>query len=187
MAKQVWKPGNMVYPVPAVMVSVSDKNGKANIITVAWTGTDCSDPPMAYTWVRPERYSHHMIQETGEFVINLTTKELAFATDYCGVKSGKDVDKWKEMGLTPGKASKVQTPIIQECPVNIECRVTEVKHLGSHDMFLAEVVAVDVEESYMNETGKFELNTTGLMAYSHGEYRELGKKIGTFGYSVKKR
>lgn len=187
MAKQVWKPGNMVYPVPAVMVSVSDKNGKANIITVAWTGTVCSDPPMAYISVRPERYSHHMIQETGEFVINLTTKELAFATDYCGVKSGKDVDKWKEMGLTPGKASKVQTPIIQECPVNIECRVTEVKHLGSHDMFLAEVVAVDVEESYMNETGKFELNATGLMAYSHGEYRELGKKIGTFGYSVKKR
>lgn len=187
MAKQVWKPGNMVYPVPAVMVSVSDKNGKANIITVAWTGTVCSDPPMAYISVRPERYSHHMIQETGEFVINLTTKELAFATDYCGVKSGKDVDKWKEMGLTPGKASKVQTPIIQECPVNIECRVTEVKHLGSHDMFLAEVVAVDVEESYMNETGKFELNTTGLMAYSHGEYREFGKKIGTFGYSVKKR
>ena len=187
MAKQVWKPGNMVYPVPAVMVSVSDKNGKANIITVAWTGTVCSDPPMAYISVRPERYSHHMIQETGEFVINLTTKELAFATDYCGVKSGKDVDKWKETGLTPGKASKVQTPIIQECPVNIECRVTEVKHLGSHDMFLAEVVAVDVEESYMNETGKFELNTTGLMAYSHGEYRELGEKIGTFGYSVKKR
>lgn len=187
MAKQVWKPGNMVYPVPAVMVSVSDKNGKANIITVAWTGTVCSDPPMAYISVRPERYSHHMIQETGEFVINLTTKKLAFATDYCGVKSGKDVDKWKEMGLTPGKASKVHTPIIQECPVNIECRVTEVKHLGSHDMFLAEVVAVDVEESYMNETGKFELNTTGLMAYSHGEYRELGEKIGTFGYSVKKR
>ena len=187
MAKQVWKPGNMVYPVPAVMVSVSDKNGKANIITVAWTGTVCSDPPMAYISVRPERYSHHMIQETGEFVINLTTKELAFATDYCGVKSGKDVDKWKEMGLTPGKASKVQTPIIQECPVNIECRVTEVKHLGSHDMFLADIVAVDVEEELLDQNGKLCLDRCQLAAFAHGEYFALGERLGTFGFSVRKK
>ena len=139
MARQTWKPGTMVYPVPAAMVTVADKAGNTNIITIAWTGTVCSDPPMTYVSIKPERYSHHMVEETGEFVINLTTKDTAFATDYCGVKSGRDVDKWKEMGLTPGKASKVSVPIIEECPVNIECRVTEVKRLGSHDMFLAEV------------------------------------------------
>ena len=187
MARQVWKPGNMVYPVPAAMVTVADKAGNTNIITVAWTGTVCSDPPMAYVSIRPERYSHHMIEETGEFVINLTTRETAFATDYCGVKSGRDVNKWEETGLTAEKASKVSAPIIKECPVNIECRVTEVIRLGSHDMFLAKVEAVDVDEEYMDENGKFRLNGTGLMAYSHGEYRELGKTIGTFGYSVRKK
>lgn len=187
MSKQIWKPGNMLYPLPAVMVSVGDKQGNQNIVTVAWTGTVCSNPVMAYVSVRPERYSHHMIEETGEFVINLTTEDLTWATDYCGVRSGRDVDKWKEAHLTPKKADKLQyAPIIKESPVNLECRVTEVKSLGSHDMFLAEVVAVQIDEDYMDENGKFCLNDTGLMAYSHGEYLNLGDKIGTFGYSVKK-
>lgn len=183
---QAWKPGNMLYPVPAAMVSVADKAGNTNIITVAWTGTVCSDPAMLYISVRPERYSYHMIRETGEFVVNLTTKKLVRAADYCGVRSGRDVDKWKEMKLTPGKAQKVCAPIIEESPVNLECRVTEVKELGTHHMFLAEVVAVDVDEAYLNEKGKFELNSTELVAYSHGEYLETGRCLGTFGYSVKK-
>lgn len=186
MGRESFKPGNMLYPVPAVMVSVADLKGNTNIITVAWTGTVCSDPAMLYISVRPERHSYHMIKETGEFVVNLTTKELARATDYCGVRSGKDVDKWNEMNLTPGKAQKVSAPIIEESPVNIECKVVEVKELGSHHMFLAEVVAVNVDDSYMNENGKFQLNQTGLIAYSHGEYLETGKTLGTFGYSVKK-
>lgn len=176
----------MLYPLPAVMVSVADKAGKTNILTVAWTGTVCSDPPMLYISVRPERYSHHMIKESGEFVVNLTTKALAKATDYCGVRSGKDVDKWKEAKLTPGKAQKVSAPIIEESPVNIECRVVEVKELGSHHMFLAKVVAVNVDPAYLDSKGKFRLNQTELLAYSHGEYLELGKSIGTFGYSVKR-
>lgn len=184
---QVWKPGNMLYPVPAVMVSVADKAGNSNIITVAWTGTICSDPAMLYISVRPERHSYHMIQETGEFVVNLTTKALARATDYCGVKSGRDVDKWKEMHLTPMKGQEVKVPLIEESPVNLECRVTEVKELGSHHMFLAKVVAVNVDEAYLNAKGKFELNKTDLITYSHGEYLETGKVLGTFGYSVKKK
>lgn len=183
---QVWKAGNMLYPVPAALVSVADKAGSTNIITVAWTGTVCSDPAMLYISVRPERHSYHMIRETGEFVVNLTTKKLVKAADYCGVRSGRDVDKWKEMRLTPGKAQKVSAPIIEESPVNLECRVTEVKELGTHHMFLAEVVAVDVDEAYLNEKGKFELNSTELVAYSHGEYLETGKRLGTFGFSVKK-
>ena len=188
MAKQTWKPGNMVYPLPAVMVSCGDKEGKTNIITIAWTGTICTNPAMLYISVRPERYSYKMIKESGEFVVNLTTEALAKATDYCGVRSGRDVDKWKETGLTQGKANELTfAPIIEECPVNIECRVTEVKELGSHHMFMAEVVSVQVSDEYMDETGKFCLNETGLMAYSHGEYLSLGKQIGTFGYSVKKR
>lgn len=188
MGKLTWKPGNMLYPLPAVMVSTGDKKGNTNIITVAWTGTICSDPAMLYISVRPERFSHHMLMESGEFVVNLTTKELAGATDYCGVKSGRDVDKWSEMHLTRGKANMLaHAPIIEECPVNIECRVTEVKKLGSHDMFLAEVVSVQVSEEYMDANGKFDLNRTGLMTYSHGTYLELGKPIGTFGYSVRKK
>lgn len=183
---QIWKPGNMLYPVPAVMVSVADREGNTNIITVAWTGTVCSDPAMLYISVRPERHSYHMLRETGEFVVNLTTKKLTRAADYCGVRSGRDVDKWKEMNLTPGKAQKVCAPIIEESPVNLECRVTEVKELGTHHMFLAEVVAVDVDEAYLNDKGKFELNSTELVAYSHGEYLETGKCLGTSGYSVKK-
>ena len=188
MGKQVWKAGNMVYPLPAVMVSTADKSGKSNILTIAWTGTICTNPAMVYISVRPERYSYHMLKESGEFVINLTTEQLAKATDYCGVRSGKNVDKWKEANLTPAKAEKLQyAPVIEECPVNIECKVPEVKELGSHHMFLAEVLAVQIDEQYLNEKNKFELNKTGLMAYSHGEYLSLGKKIGTFGYSVKKK
>ena len=185
--KEVWKPGNMLYPLPAVMVSCQRKDEKPNIITVAWAGTICSDPAMVSISVRKERYSHSIIKETGEFVINLTTKELAFATDYCGVKSGRDVDKFADMKLSPGKASVVGCPIIEESPVNIECKVTEIKELGSHDMFIAEVVAVNVSDKYMDENGRFNLNSTNLMAYSHGEYYSLGEKIGKFGYSVKKK
>ena len=188
MAKQIWKPGNMLYPLPAVMVSTADRSGKSNIITVAWTGTVCTNPAMLYISVRPERYSYHLLRESGEFVVNLTTEKLAKATDWCGVRSGRDYDKWKEMHLTRGEAKKLQyAPIIQESPVNIECKVTEVHELGSHHMFLARVEAVQVDESYMNETGKFELNDTQLLAYSHGEYYTLGKKLGTFGYSVRKK
>ena len=188
MAKQTWKAGNMVYPLPAVMVSCADKEGNDNIITVAWTGTVCTNPAMAYISVRPERHSYNMIRESGEFVINLTTEKLAYATDWCGVRSGRDYDKFKEMKLTRGKAETLEyAPIIEESPVNIECKVVEVKELGSHHMFLAEVKAVRVDEKYMNETGKFELNKSGLIAYSHGEYFTLGKFLGKFGWSVAKK
>ena len=187
MAKETWKAGNMLYPLPAVMVSVTDGNGNDNIITVAWAGTICTNPPMVSISVRPSRFSYDMIRKTGEFVINLTTEELAYATDYCGVRSGRDVDKFKEMNLTPAPAEKMQyAPLIEESPVNIACKVRQVLELGSHHMFVAEVVAVQVSEKYMNETGKFELNETDLVAYSHGEYFVLGEKLGKFGYSVKK-
>lgn len=187
MSKVTFKPGNMLYPLPAVMVSCQREGEKPNIITIAWAATVCTNPPMLSISVRPERYSYDIIKETGEFVVNLTTKELAYATDYCGVKSGKDVDKFKEAKLTPQKSNVVNAPGITECPVNIECKVTEVKELGSHAMFLAEVVSVQVDDAYIDENGKFHLNDTGLMAYSHGTYRELGTEIGTFGYSVKKK
>lgn len=187
MSKQIWKPGNMLYPLPVVMVSVADKEGKQNIITIAWTGTICSDPPMVSISVRPERYSYHMIKETGEFVINLTTKELAFATDYCGVKSGRDVDKFAAMQLTPVRGEKVKAPLIAESPVNLECKVTEVKHLGTHDMFMAEVVCVHADEKYMDEQKRFHLEMADPIVYSHGTYMTMGKKIGTFGYSVRKK
>ena len=187
MSKQVWKPGNMLYPLPVVLISAVSLSGEPNIFTVAWTGTICSDPPMVSISVRPERYSYAMIRETGEFVVNLTTEKLAFATDYCGVKSGKEVDKWKEMRLTPVPGKTVKAPLIKESPVNIECRVTERKDLGSHHMFLAEVLAVHVDSEYMAETGKFELNKSGLIVYSHGTYLSLGEELGTFGYSVRKK
>lgn len=188
MEKQLWKPGNMIYPLPAVMVSVGDADGNTNIITVAWTGTICTNPAMAYISVRPERYSYEMIRSSGEFVINLTTKDLVHATDYCGVKSGRDVDKWKETRLTRGKAEKLRyAPTIVESPVNIECKVTEVKELGSHHMFLATVEAVQVDGTYMSAGGKFELNQAELLAYSHGSYLETGRELGTFGYSIRKK
>lgn len=185
--KQQWKPGNMVYPLPAVMVSITDGKGKDNIITIAWVGTVCTNPPMVSISVRPERYSYHMIKDTGEFVINLTTEELAFATDFCGVRSGKEIDKFKETGLTKEKAEFVKAPMIKESPVSIECRVTEIKELGSHHMFLAKVLAVHADETYMDENNKFHLNKANLLIYSHGEYIGTGDVIGTFGYSVKKK
>lgn len=187
MGKQNWKPGNMLNPVPAVMVSVADKAGKANIITVAWAGTICTNPPMLSISVRPERYSYHMIEETGEFVVNLTTKELVRACDYCGVTSGRDVDKFKEMELTPLKLDTVSVPGIAESPVNIACRVVEKKELGSHTMFLAEVCGVTVDDTHMDESGRFHINETGLVMYSHGEYFLLGEKLGKFGYSIQKK
>lgn len=186
MGKQLWKPGNMLYPLPVVMVSVADAQGKPNIITVAWAGTICTNPPMVSISVRPERYSYQMLKETGEFVLNLTTKELAYATDYCGVKSGRDVDKFQELKLTPLPASEVKAPLIGESPVNIECRVTEVKALGSHDVFLAQVVAVHADEKYMDENQKFHLEWAEPIIYSHGTYFTCGEQIGTFGYSVRK-
>ena len=188
MSKQLWKPGNMLYPLPAVMVSVGNKQGETNIITVAWTGTICTNPAMVYISVRPERHSYQMIKESGEFVINLTTEKLVKATDYCGVKSGRDVDKWKEMNLHQEQAETLEySPLILESPVNIECKVVEIKELGSHHMFIANVTAVHADEAYLNEQNKFELNNIGLLAYSHGEYLGLGKKLGTFGYSIRKK
>ncbi len=187
MAKELWKPGNMLYPLPVVMVSMADKNGKTNIITIAWAGTVCTNPPMVSISVRPERYSYPILKETGEFVINLTTKELAFATDYCGVKSGRDVDKFKEMKLTPLKAKEVKAPLIQESPVNLECRVREILPLGSHHMFLADVAAVHADEKYMDAKHKFHLEKAEPLVYSHGAYLACGEQIGTFGYSVKKK
>lgn len=187
MGRQTWKAGNMLYPLPAVLVSVADRAGKSNLLTLAWTGTICSDPPMVSISVRPERYSHHMIEETGEFVINLTTEDLVFATDYCGVKSGRDVDKWREMNLTPIAAEHVKAPMVAESPVNLECRVTQKLELGSHDMFIAEVLAVHVDDRYMDDTGRFNLNDSKPLVYSHGRYLTTGKEIGSFGYSVKKK
>ena len=186
MAKQIWKPGNMLYPLPAVMVSVADKEGNPNIITVAWAGTVCTNPPMVSISVRPERYSYHMIDETGEFVINLTTEKLAYATDYCGVRSGKDVDKFKELHLTPEQAEYVNAPLIAESPVNIECKVVKKETPGSHHIFLAEVKAVHVDDAYMDQKGRFALEKTDPIVYVHGQYYSLGKLLGTFGYSVKK-
>lgn len=187
MAKQIWKAGNMVYPLPAVMVTCRDKDGNDNIITVAWTGTICTNPAMAYISVRPERHSYNMIKETGEFVINLTTKELTYATDYCGVKSGRDVDKFKECKLTKEDAVHVNVPMIKESPVNIECKVERIDELGSHHMFVAKVLAVHADEKYMDEKGKFDLAKADLIVYSHGEYYSMGEKLGTFGYSIKKK
>jgi flavin reductase (DIM6/NTAB) family NADH-FMN oxidoreductase RutF len=187
MAKQSWKPGNMLYPVPAVLVSCRDKKGNDNVLTIAWAGTVCSDPAMLSISVRKERHSYPMIKESGEFVVNLTTRALLEATDYCGVKSGRDEDKFAAMHLTKGAAEKVNAPIIMESPVNIECKVKQVLELGSHDMFVAEVVNVQISEELLDENGKFHLEAADLVAYSHGEYYELGEKLGTFGFSVKKK
>lgn len=187
MKKQEWKPGNMLYPVPVVMVSCAREGENPNIITVAWAGTICSDPVMLSISVRKERYSHSIISDTKEFVVNLTTQSLCMATDYCGVKSGKDVDKFKEMNLTPVQSNVVKAPRIAESPVNIECRVVDIKELGSHDMFIAEVVSVSVDESLLDDNQRLDLEKADLIAYSHGEYFMLGKKIGKFGFSVAKK
>ncbi len=186
--KTAFKPGTMIYPLPAVMVTCGDNPENYNIITIAWTGTICSDPPMCYISVRPQRHSHELISRTGEFVINLTTTALARQTDWCGVKSGRDVNKFREMKLHPEQAQIVKAPLIKESPLNIECKVFDVKHLGTHDMFMANVVAVNAEESLIDKsTGAFQLNHAGPLAYSHGKYYALGEKLGGFGFSVKKR
>ncbi len=186
--KRSVKVGTMIYPLPAVLVSCGATPEEYNLLTVAWTGTICSDPAMCYISVRPERHSYEIIKRTGEFVINLTTEELARAVDWCGVRSGRDYDKFAETGLTPEKAEKVAAPVVGESPVAIECRVRQVIPLGSHDMFIAEVVNVLVDERVIDdETGKFELERAGLLAYSHGEYFALGKALGHFGWSVRKK
>lgn len=185
--KQSWKPGTMIYPLPAVLVSVGESEQEYNLFTVAWTGTVCTNPPMCYISVRPERHSYEIIKRTGEFVINLTTRSLARATDWCGVRSGRDYDKFSQMGLTAVEATCVKAPVVAESPVSIECRVKQIIPLGSHDMFLAEVVNVLVDDEYINpQTQKLELERAQMLAYSHGEYFALGDMIGHFGWSVKK-
>lgn len=186
MGRQTWKPGNMLYPVPAVMVSCGRENEKPNIITIAWAGTICSDPAMVSISVRPERYSYDIIKDTGEFVINLVTKDLTYATDFCGVKSGRDVDKFNTLNLTPFAMDNMVAPGINESPLCLGCKVVDVIPLGSHHMFIANVTGVSIDERYMDSNGSFKLNDTGLVSYSHGEYFLLGEKIGKFGYSVRK-
>ena len=182
----MWRAGTMISPVPAVMVSCGDANGQKNIITIAWTGTICSEPAMCYISVRKERHSYSMIKESGEFVINLTTEALARATDWCGVRSGRDFDKFAYCGLTAERCEHVAAPAIAESPVNIECRVKQIIELGSHDMFIAEVLGVMVDESLLDpESGKLDLNRAKLLGYAHGEYYALGEKLGTFGWTVK--
>ncbi len=188
MKKIVWKPGTLIYPLPAVMVSCGVSDEEYNIITVAWTGIINTNPPMCYISLRKSRHSYDIIKKNGEFVINLTTKDLAFATDWCGVKSGRDVDKFKAMKLTPAKAQKVGAPLIDESPVNVECVVKEIKPLGSHDMFIAEIVAVNTCSKYIDsKTGAFDLSKANLIMYSHGKYYESGAFIGKFGFSVMKK
>jgi len=188
MGKVSWKPGTMIYPLPAVMVSCGDSPENYNIITISWTGTICTDPAMCYISVRPERHSYNIIRESGEFVINITTAALAFATDWCGVKSGRDFNKFREMKLTPGKATIVKAPLIMESPVNIECAIREIKELGSHHMFISEVLAVNADDKYIDEnSGRFSLNDAIPICYSHGKYYETGRHIGKFGYSVEKK
>ena len=188
MAKQAWRGGNMLYPLPAVMVSCANEAGEKDIVTVAWAGTVCTNPPMLSISLRPERHSYHIIRESGEFVVNLVTSRLQRACDWCGVRSGRDYDKWAECHLTPADSTALDlAPAIAESPVSIECRVRDVLELGSHHLFLADVLAVQVEESLLDEGGKLDLARAGLTAYSHGEYFELGRRIGSFGYSVRKR
>ena len=186
MGKVVWKPGTFIYPIPAVMVSCGTME-QSNIITVAWTGIIDTNPAMCYISVKPTRHSYSMIKETGEFVINFTTKELAFATDWCGVKSGKNVDKFKEMHLTKEKASFVKCPMIKQSPVSVECKVKEIKELGSHHMFLAEVLAIHADDAYIDKKGAFDISKCNLIAYCNGGYYTLDKKIGKFGFSVQKK
>ena len=186
MGKVMWKPGTFIYPIPAVMVTSGTMN-KSNILTVAWTGVINTNPAMVYISVRPERYSYKLIKESGEFVINLTNERLAYATDWCGVKTGAKIDKFKEMHLTKEKANFVKCPMIKESPVSIECRVVEIKELGSHHMFIAEVLAINASDEYIDKTGRFDISKCNLITYSNGHYYSLGKKIGKFGYSVAKK
>lgn len=186
MSKVQWKGGTFIYPIPAVMVSCGTME-ESNIITVAWTGILNTNPAMCYISVRPERYSHDIIKENGEFAINLTTRQLAYATDWCGVKSGRDVDKFKEMKLTKEKANIISVPLIKESPVSVECKVKEIVPLGSHDMFVAEIVAIDADEKYIDEKGAFYISKCDLIAYANGGYYPLESKIGKFGYSVQKK
>lgn len=186
MGKVIWKPGTFVYPIPAVMVSCGTME-KSNIITVAWTGILNTNPATVYISVRPIRYSYNIIKETGEFVINLTTKNLVRATDWCGVKTGAKVDKFKEMNLHKEKAKFVKCPLIKESPVSIECKVKEIKELGSHDLFIAEVLSIDADEKYIDEKGAFDISKCDLIAYANGGYYSLGKKLGKFGFSVQKK
>ncbi|KUK76783.1 MAG: Protein/domain typically associated with flavoprotein oxygenase, DIM6/NTAB family [Proteiniphilum acetatigenes] len=186
--KQDWKPGTMIYPLPAAMISCGSSPDEHNIITVSWVGTICTDPPMCFISIRPSRHSYEIIKRTGEYVINLTTEALARATDWCGVRSGRDFNKFEEMKLTAGKATLVKAPLIEESPVCIECRVREIISLGSHDMFISEVVNVKADDQYLDPvTGRFDLQQAGLLAYCHGDYYGLGKKIGKFGWSVQKK
>ena len=184
--KSTWKPGTLIYPLPAALISCGNGN-EINIMTVSWLGTICTNPPMCYISVRPERHSYDLIKKNGCFVINLTNEEMAFATDWCGVKSGKDINKFKEMNLTPLKAQVVDAPIIKESPLSIECEVVEIKELGSHHMFIANVVAVEVDDKYMDEKQSFNLALAEPIVYSHGEYYQMGQKLGKFGYSVQKK
>ncbi len=186
MSKVQWKGGTFIYPIPAVMVSCGTME-ESNIITVSWTGILNTNPAMCYISVRPERYSHNIIKENGEFAINLTTRQLAYATDWCGVKSGRDVDKFKEMKLTKEKANIISVPLIKESPVSVECKVKEIVPLGSHDMFIAEIVAIDADEKYIDEKGAFNISKCDLIAYANGGYYPLESKIGKFGYSVQKK
>jgi flavin reductase (DIM6/NTAB) family NADH-FMN oxidoreductase RutF len=187
MAKTHWKPGTIVYPIPAVMVSCGATPEEYNILTIAWTGTINSDPPMCYISVRPGRHSYEIIKRTGEFVINLTTEKLAKATDWCGCRSGRKYNKWKEMNLTPVPAQKINAPVIGESPVNIECRVKDIIELGSHHMFVSEVVGVTIDDTFLNEEKAFSFAKAKPLVYSHGHYFGLGKNIGKFGWSVQKK
>ena len=186
MSKVIWKPGTFIYPLPVVMVTCGDME-KSNIITVAWTGILNTNPAIVYISVRPERHSHNIILDSKEFIINLTNEKLAFATDWCGVKSGKDVDKFQEMHLTKEPANFVKCPMIKESPVSVECKVVETKELGSHTMFVAEVLSINADEQYIDDTGKFDIQKCDLIAYNNGNYYSLGKPIGKFGYSVQKK
>ncbi|MBO5671815.1 MAG: flavin reductase family protein [Alistipes sp.] len=186
--KQSWKPGTLIYPLPAVLVSCGATPEEYNLLTIAWTGTVCTNPPMCYISVRKERHSYDIIRRTGEFVINLTTEEIARATDWCGVKSGRDVNKWEAMGLTPMANNHVAAPLVAESPLSICCKVRQVVELGSHDMFIADVVGIEADERFIDpETGKFSLDKARPIVYSHGEYFRLGEMIGHFGWSVRKK
>ncbi len=186
MSRQTWKPGTMVYPLPAVLITCKDGD-KENIFTVAWTGTVCTDPAMTYISVRKERFSYDLIKNSGVFCINLTTEDLVYATDYCGVRSGRNENKFQNLNLETEKCTKIDVPMLKKSPITIECQVEEIKELGSHDMFLAKVLAVNIDEKYMDETGRFDMEACNLITYSHGQYYKLGEKLGKFGFSVQKK